>query len=178
MGEFSMRKYITITILLMLVMVVSACAPQAEPTLVATLVPTRNIPNIPDPTSTPRQQFTQTTYTPTVELTFTPEPATTEPPLPDLSGVTLYEATHLMDPRYFQVALAGWPEGIPEGIVVRVGKEIFECDLLFPQKYPDRLYCWGLAPPKGTQVMLQVIMENVARPLLEITFMVPWPDGN
>lgn len=92
-----------------------------------------------------------------------------------MSGVTLLEITYLEDTRYFQVAFEGWPENTPENLIVRVDKEIYTCDVLFPAKYPDRLFCWGLAPRKGTNVTVQVIIEDIPNPLLEIPFTVPYP---
>ena len=92
-----------------------------------------------------------------------------------MSGVTLLEITYLEDTRYFQVAFEGWPENTPENLIVRVDKEIYTCDVLFPAKYPDRLFCWGLAPRKGTNVTVQVIIEDIHNPLLEIPFTVPYP---
>ncbi len=117
---------------------------------------------------------------PTVTLGTTPSSRPTEiedttGDLPDLSGVTLHQVTHLMDPRYFQVSLNGWPEGLPEDLIVRVDTEMYTCELLFPEEFPQRVYCWGLAPKPGKQVALQVILEDVARPLLEISFTVPKP---
>jgi len=115
--------------------------------------------------------------TSTVEPTATEEILTTEEPqpLPDLSGVTLYEVTHLMDPRWFQVSMDGWPADVPEDVIVRVGLEFYTCEVLFPDQFPNRVYCWGFAPPKGTDVTIQVILEDVPKPLLEIPFRVPYP---
>ena len=82
-----------------------------------------------------------------------------------------------MDPRYFQVTFEGWPSNVPDDVIVRVDKEIYDCDILFPADYPDRLYCWGLAPRRGTNVTVQVILENIPSPLLEIPITVPYPSG-
>jgi len=100
--------------------------------------------------------------------------------IPDLSGVTLYEVTHLMDPNMFQVSMDGWPNNMPEDAIVRVGMEIYTCDILFPDLFPQRVYCWGRAPTSGTEVEIQVILEEVPLPLLEISFRVPYPsdEGN
>ena len=131
----------------------------------------------PSPSSTPRQ----VAATPTPQSTNVPrateETQATQAPdaLPDFSGVTLYEATHLMDPRWFQVSMDGWPADVPEGVVVRVGLEFYTCDILFPDQFPNRVYCWGFAPPKGTDVIIQVILEDLPKPLLEIPFRVPYP---
>jgi len=97
--------------------------------------------------------------------------------LPDFAGVTLYEVTHLMDPRWFQVSMDGWPADVPEDVVVRVGQEFYTCDILFPDEFPNRVYCWGFAPRKGTDVTIQVIVEDVPKPLLEIPFRVPYPSN-
>ncbi|MEJ2485603.1 MAG: hypothetical protein P8Y68_07700, partial [Anaerolineales bacterium] len=37
------------------------------------------------------------------------------------------------------------------------------------------VYCWGKAPASGTEVKIQVILEKVPLPLLEISFRVPYP---
>ena len=129
------------------------------------------------PTTLPTQPI-DVQPTATLEVTLSPQPTEREDTtgdLPDLSGLTLYQVTHLMDPRYFQVSLNGWPEGLPEDLIVRVDTEIYTCELLFPEEFPQRVYCWGLAPKPGKPVALQVILEDVARPLLEISFTVPKP---
>jgi len=170
-----MRKLFLLTCMLIL----TACRTQAEPTAVPS-PETTEVTNTPAPSATPRQQFTPTPTVPKNTPRPTQKPAPTETPqfIPDLSEVTLFETTHLMDPRYFQVAFEGWPAETPEGLIVRVDKEIYDCDILFPDVYPDRLYCWGLAPRRGTNVLLQVIVENIPRPLLEIPFVVPYPGGS
>ena len=78
----------------------------------------------------------------------------------------------------FQVSMDGWPANMPEDSIVRVGMEIFTCDILFPDLFPDRVYCWGKAPTSGTEVKLQVILEEVPLPLLEISFRVPYPSDD
>ena len=98
--------------------------------------------------------------------------------LPDFSGVELYEVTHLMDPRMFQVSMDGWPDVVPENLIVRVGFEFYTCEVLFPERFPNRVYCWGKAPPKGTEVKIQVIVEDVPGSLLEIPFVVPYPSND
>lgn len=118
----------------------------------------------PEPTSTP------------VEET----PVKTEAPLTDFSDVTLYRATHLMDPSNFQVSLDNWPEDLGYAVVVLVDGKIFRCDELFPEEYPNRVYCWGPAPEVETRVTLIVAREEDLEALLEIPFVVPRinPEGD
>lgn len=134
----------------------------------------------PAPSATPRQMVPSPTAFSTREPTSTPGPIQTQTPesLPDLSGVSLHEVTHLMDPRLFQVSMNGWPEDLPEDVIVRVGLEIYSCEVLFPDLFPNRVYCWGKAPPRGTEVKIQVILEDVPLPLLEIPFRVPYPSSD
>jgi hypothetical protein len=82
-----------------------------------------------------------------------------------------------MDPRMFQVSMNGWPSDMPEDTIVRVGLEFYTCEILFPDRFPGRVYCWGRAPEKGTEVKIQVILEDIPKPLLEIPFRVPYPSG-
>jgi len=166
----------TATLCILIVLLISACGAQEEiPVLPsATPVPPTRTPA---PSPTPRQMALTPSPTSTAEPTATAEPAATEEPetLPDFSGVTLYEVTHLMDPRWFQVSMDGWPADVPEDAIVRVGLEFYTCEILFPEQFPNRVYCWGFAPPKGTDVIIQVILEDVPKPLLEIPFRVPYP---
>ena len=146
---------------------------ESPPPTATPVLPTRT----PSPSPTPRQMVAtpspRSTHVPTATEQI---PATQAPAaLPDFSGVTLYEATHLMDPRMFQVSMDGWPADVPEDVVVRVGLEFYTCDILFPDQFPNRVYCWGFAPPKGTDVTIQVILEDLPKPLLEIPFRVPYP---
>ena len=167
------RTFLFVTLMILLT---SACGGQEDlPVLPsATPVPPTRTPS---PSPTPRQMALTPTSTPDVVPTTSGSLSATEVPedLPDFSGVTLYEVTHLMDPRWFQVSMDGWPADVPEDLIVRVGTELFTCEILFPDQFPHRVYCWGFAPPKGTEVTIQVIMEKVAQPLLEIPFRVPYP---
>lgn len=91
--------------------------------------------------------------------------------------MTLYRATHLMDPSNFQISLDNWPEDLGYQVVVFVDGKIFRCDELFPEEYPNRVYCWGPAPKAETQVSVIVAREDDLEPLLEIPFVVPNPGG-
>ncbi len=62
-------------------------------------------------------------------------------------------------------------------VVVFVDGKIFRCDELFPDEYPNRVYCWGPAPKAETSVSLIVAREDDLEPLLEIPFVVPNPGG-
>jgi len=144
------------------------------------------------------QEIAQTTSAPTLTHTFAPsqtaaatdtpapEPISPSPeettaedalPLEDFSGVTLYRATHLMDPSNFQVSLDNWPEDLSYQVVVFVDGKIFRCDELFPDEYPNRVYCWGPAPKAEAHVSLIVAREDDLEPLLEIPIIVPDPSG-
>lgn len=130
--------------------------------------------NTPHPTPTPREQQQPTateTPLPTEEVI---QPTGDLLPLPDFSSVRLIGRTYLEDPQYFQVILDGWPQDVPEDIVVRVGHLIYLCQRLFPDRYPNRAYCWGDAPPEGANVLLDVFSDRVADPLVEIPFTVPY----
>ena len=95
----------------------------------------------------------------------------------DFSTVTLNEATFLMDPQYFQVSLDNWPEQVPDNVVLYVDGEPYNCEELFPEDFPNRIYCFGPAPRKGDQVSVIVTGPESDTPLLEIPFVVPAPDG-
>jgi hypothetical protein len=171
---------VRITIIgLLIVFVLTACGGQEAELLPATetpIIPTRT----PSPTATPRQLAPTLPPISTRTSTTIPEPtlSPTQETIPDLSGVTLYEVTHLMDPSMFQVSMDGWPANMPEDTIVRVGMNIFTCDVLFPDLFPNRVYCWGKAPASGTEVKIQVILEKVPLPLLEISFRVPYPSDD
>lgn len=109
-----------------------------------------------------------------IEPPGTPEPA----PQWDLSGVTLIEATHLMDPEYFQISMENWPGDLPEGVRVLVDMEEYNCDLLFPEEYPGRVYCWGLAPERGKSVFVSVFLPGDNEPAWLLPFVVPAPGGD
>ena len=132
-------------------------SPTVQPTLTGTSLPTPTVESV----------STQTV--PEV----TQQPTETAAPQIDFSAVWLFEATPLMDPQYFQVGLAGWPADAPMEIVMQVGGEVYQCDLLFPAEYPDRLYCWGPAPPRGAQAVVEVFMPGDVAPLHTIMFTVP-----
>lgn len=165
--------YINLTILLVGFWSLTGCrgeTPPAPPKPTDTeILPT----NTPRPTPTPREMQAPTateTQEPTQTGIATSEPLT----IPDFSNVSLYWKTFLGDPHYFQVTLEGWPEDVPEDVIVRVGTIFYNCDQLYPNQYPTRVYCWGNAPPEGANVVLQVIVESVAEPLVEIPFTVPY----
>ena len=164
----------TAVLSIMILIFLTACGSQAEQPVFPTETPVPPPTRTPEPTLTPRQLASPT---PTATEVSSPGSEPTSVPLPDLSGVELYEVTHLMDPRLFQVSMDGWPTDLSDDLVVRVGMEIYTCDVLFPERFPNRVYCWGFAPPRGTEVTLQVILENVAEPLLEIPFTVPYPSN-
>ncbi len=131
---------------------------------------------------TPAPLETDPTPTPEADIpTEVPDPTMTETVLPatsvDLSGVTLYQATFLMDPNFFQVSLENWPDLLPVEVVVSVGGEPYSCEELFPEDFPDRIYCFGPAPRKGEQISVVVTGQESDVPLLEIPFIVPAPGG-
>ncbi len=78
-----------------------------------------------------------------------------------------------MDPEHFQISLENWPAGLLEDIRVLVADEEFSCEELFPDQYPDRIYCWGLAPPSGIEVVIRVFLPHNTAPTLEIPIVVP-----
>jgi hypothetical protein len=148
-----------------------SCSPQAP-------IPQNTLP----PTSTPVPTST-VAETQQVEQSPTPIPTSivvsTEPPSmdnsPDFSAVLLFEATHLMDPSFFQIVLQNWPMGVPETVQVFVDNDEFNCEVLFPDQFPDRNYCWGAAPKRGSQVNVVVLLKGETAPVLEIPFVVPSP---
>lgn len=163
-------------VFLFLVLLMVSCAGAEEPSPSPT-----PLTGEPAATSTPQEDLpmvetevpTETAIADPEQSTSTAEPTVT----PDFSRVDLFEATHLMDPNYFQVSLENWPEDLPEGTQVLVGGEIFNCDELFPDQYPDRVYCWGPAPDRGREVKIIVHIPGVDAALLEILFKVPSPGG-
>lgn len=131
--------------------------------------PTRTL----GPTPTAREMLNPTA-TETPLPTETPIPGEAEVQLPDFSQVRLHAATYLENPEYFQVSLDGWPKNTPEGIVVRLGREIYTCERLFPEAYPFRVYCWGASPPEGALMRLEVILDQMPDPLVTLNVSVPY----
>ena len=82
-----------------------------------------------------------------------------------------------MDPQYFQISLENWPDDLPEETRVEVDGKAFSCDVLFPDEFPGRVYCWGLAPARGKSINVRVLLFDGDEPVLEIPFTVPAPGG-
>ncbi|MCB2179689.1 hypothetical protein KQH54_01055 [bacterium] len=143
--------------------------PTPPPSTDTAVLPT----NTPRPTPSPRE-MQQPTVTETIQPAETIMGPTEPIPLPEFSAVRLLWVTYLDDPQYFQVTLAGWPEDVPEDIVVRVGNLLYICQRLFPEQYPNRVYCWGDAPREGANVLLEVYSDQVTDALVEIPFTVPY----
>jgi hypothetical protein len=167
-----MKKALVYFFLILLLL--SACSRTQEETQVLTNTPVLPTGTI-GPSPTPRQVFQDDpTATPR------PSPTNTEQPdepveIPDMTEVTLHLVTRLEEnQQYLQVSLDGWPDTLLENYDVRVGLEVFHCEKLFPEVYPDRMYCWGLAPRAGSAVVLQVFLEGVADSILDVPFRVPY----
>ena len=159
---------------LLIVILIAACSKPQEEAPVPTgtpILPTRTV----GPSPTPRQVFQEDpTATPA------PSPTNTEQPvdsvdIPNMSDVTLHLVTRLEEnQQYLQVSLDGWPDSLLENYDVRVGLAGFQCERLFPEVYPNRMYCWGLAPRAGSAVVLQVFLDGVADSILDVPFRVPY----
>jgi len=167
-----MERLIILVIAMLMVSCSSVGNPQGlmdEPVIPPTgmVVEVDDLPVEAIKTSVPSQTMEPAQPTATVEVTA----------LPDFIGVSLFEATHLMDPKNFQISLENWPEDVPVGTLVYVGEMEFICEVLFPDQYPDRTYCWGLAPEQGSEVNVRVFVDDGLDPVLEIPFIVPSPGG-
>lgn len=164
-------------VILFTVLFLVSCSGDAEPVVVPEVQPefSTATATISEVESVPETAVSTTTSNPLIaEPSATPKP---EPSLPDMSAVTLFEAAHLMDPDNFQVILENWPDDLPEGVQVQVDGEVYNCDELYPDQYPGRVYCWGPAPARGSEVDMIVQIVGVEEPLLEIRFTVPSPGG-
>lgn len=163
--------------LLCSLVLLAACGGQNDALILPTDTMTPTPSRTPGPSPTPRQ-FQQPSPTATEAATETATLLPEEPTpvvIPDMTDVTFHFATHIEEnPRYLQVSLNNWPEDMPENFDVRVGLEVFECEELFPEEYPNRMYCWGISPRHGSAVVLQVFLEGVARSILDVPFRVPY----
>lgn len=159
-----------ILIMILGLVLLSACkeeAPPPPPPTETETLPTKT----PGPTPTPREMMNPTA-TPTTSPTETIEQASGI--LPNFSQVRLHAVTFLEDPMFFQVSLDGWPQDAGEDVAVRVGEEVYTCERLFPDQFPFRVYCWGASPPEGSHQVLDVFVEHVAEPLIQVPFQVPY----
>jgi hypothetical protein len=167
-----MKKYI----LLLFVLLFSACSAEQPPIAIVEPVVEEVDPMDETPVPTVTMEEDEPAEPPITEIE---EPtSTTEESanIPDLSSVSLFEATHLMDPSNFQVSLEGWPVEFSDALSVVVGDEMFSCDLLFPDEFPERAYCWGKTPGRpGEQIMIKLYYSGVEDPLAEIEFRIPSP---
>lgn len=160
---------------LLLVLTFSACSPA---------------PTYPDPSVSPSETTPIKTNTSAPEATATEAlPVNpTAPPItavtptaisleatPDFSAVTVFETTHLMDPNYFQISLEAWPKNLPDDVSVQLDGIEYSCEILFPDDYPNRLYCWGPAPSQGTQSLIEVYLSAEDEPVFQARFVVPRP---
>ena len=166
-----MKKYYFLLFLLF-----SACSTEQPPAVLVEPAAAEVDTNVETPAPTATLGEDEPAEIPTIEFEeITPTEAEAEI-LPDLSSVSLFQATHLMDPSNFQVSLEGWPVEISDSLSVVVGEETFSCDLLFPDDFPDRAYCWGKTPGKpGEQMMIKLYYSSVEEPLVEIEFKIPSP---
>ncbi len=131
-------------LLVLTMLVVSACtppAPAATPTPVSTDTPQ------PSATATPTATLT---LTPTVTATLTQTPTSTLTPTPAPS----FEQAKVIELRYqavggYQITMVVPAVNAPYNVIL--GGINFKCS--FDEKYPDRLFCFGLAKPPMDQTI-------------------------